>query len=310
LIKRLRRIARNLLSGTNLFIKYQIWNVERIFAYHKDFLINYAGGVVTIEFKSCTGYLPTWSYAPMFVWDSDKKAWHVRISDISFYTTSFPLFELVNELRGYLLLGDLRPGDTVIDAGTSSGISAMYFAKRIGPAGKLICLEPDPNAIEILSENIMINNLENVILLKKGISDRSGRESLLISNVGASRISEGFGEECKPVISIEAVTLDEVIRQYSLNKVDFVKMDIEGAEVKIVEDLTSLLATQPELIIAIASYHEYSGRKASSWIQDIGKEYKNIEIKTVYPHHETTFLLNKENVDMVRRLQAVNPYAG
>lgn len=311
MLKKLRRAIGPLLYNTDLYIRYQIRTVERIFSYHQDFQINYAKDVVALEFKSSMGYLPNWSYAPRFAWDCGRKAWKVSINGLSFYTITFPLFELINELRGYLLLGDLHTGDTVIDAGASSGISAMYFAKRIGPEGRLICLEPSPDAIKILRENISINALENIAVLEKGISDRSGTESFFLGDVGASHIVQGSSKKSKSAVTLEVVTLDDIVRAYGLEKVDFIKMDIEGAEVRIIDQLSSFLASQPGLIIAVASYHECSERKASAWIHDqIERMNLPLEVKTVYPHHETTFLLNRANINMVRRLREIKPYTG
>lgn len=142
----------------------------------------------------------------------------------------FPLIEEPEdktEIEGYMKYYTLKNGDFVIDAGAFHGYFAVYAAKIVGESGKVICFEPDKNSFRILSKNIRLNKLKNVILINKGLWNKN--------------ITIGFkscGESSAICLSnkssekIEVVKLDDELKKLNIKKVDFIKMDIEGAEIE------------------------------------------------------------------------------
>jgi tRNA G46 methylase TrmB len=82
--------------------------------------------------------------------------------------------ELKRSLKGYLADYQLRPGDVVVDCGAYIGEFTLYAAEAVGPAGKVIAFEPDPENMKALKANIALNRLKNVTVMEKGLWSRDG----------------------------------------------------------------------------------------------------------------------------------------
>ncbi len=134
----------------------------------------------------------------------------------------------------------LKKNMLVIDIGANIGYYALIEAKA---GAKVIAFEPTPKNIEILKKNIEINKFENQILVSdKAISDKKGTEKLYLgfSNSGNSMIPLNENH-----ILIKSVTLDEYLSKQNIKKVDIIRMDIEGGELKAVKGMEKLLTENP-----------------------------------------------------------------
>lgn len=131
-------------------------------------------------------------------------------------------------------------GMKVVDIGANIGYYTLLFAKQVGPSGKVYAFEPDPSNFALLSKNVEMNGFTNVILVNKAASDANGTADLYISehNKGGHSMFN-FNKE-KSSIKIETVTLDDYFRDYEGN-IDFIKMDVEGAEYKALRGMRHLL---------------------------------------------------------------------
>ena len=123
----------------------------------------------------------------------------------------------------------LKRNDIVLDIGANQGIYSIAFSKLVGPKGSVIAVEPFNKMIKCLEDNIKINNLDNIKIHQKVVSDKNGIETIYFNKgtVSAS-INEEFSLKNK--FDIESTTIDEICSK-SL-KIDFIKLDIEGAELK------------------------------------------------------------------------------
>lgn len=147
----------------------------------------------------------------------------------------------------------VMPDDIVIDAGANMGLFSIFAA--IKNVSTVYAFEPQKEALLILKENIANNNLVNTIKIEPyGLSDSNSYAVLNYSGDGHSSGSivlknDNFGSE-----QIECVTLDAWVEKNNLNKVDFIKADIEGAERNMLLGATKTLQKfQPKLAICI--YH-------------------------------------------------------
>ena len=131
-------------------------------------------------------------------------------------------------------------GMKVVDVGANIGYYTLLFARLVGPSGKVYAFEPDPNNFALLSKNVEMNGFTNVVLINKAASDSSGVADLYISehNKGGHSMFN-FNRE-KTSIKVETVSLDDYFREYEGN-IDFVKMDVEGAEYKVLRGMRHLL---------------------------------------------------------------------
>src|SRR5439155_14797928 len=134
----------------------------------------------------------------------------------------------------------------IIDCGANIGLSAIYF-KLLYSNANVIAFEPDNNNFELLKKNIESNNLKNVELNKKAVWIKDGNISFEANESEASRISE---ENADNTTLVECMKLASFLSQYE--KIDFLKMDIEGAEDKVIHDCSNVL---PDIQNMFIEYH-------------------------------------------------------
>lgn len=132
--------------------------------------------------------------------------------------------------------------DTVIDIGANVGLFATCAA-NLSRTGKVYCFEPSRSNFERLSYHQKINGLDNMVLINKGISDRSESLKLYLvdENCGAHSVilDKGDGLEFQDdhYETVECISLQQVFDEYGIERCDFLKIDCEGAEGKILSAL-------------------------------------------------------------------------
>jgi FkbM family methyltransferase len=124
-------------------------------------------------------------------------------------------------------LYNYRPqrGDVIIDVGAGTGSETYYFSRYVGENGRVIAIEAHPETFRCLQEMVIANRLKNVVCINAAVSDK--RKPLFISdspNHITNSVSETEG------IQIQGITIDDIVREHALGKIDFIKMNIEGAE--------------------------------------------------------------------------------
>lgn len=125
-----------------------------------------------------------------------------------------------------------EPGEVVLDIGAYKGDSAIFFADGVGQSGKVFAFEPTSRNFATLVENINLNNFSSVIVpVNKGLSDKAGTLKALTFDWGApsSYVSDKDGNE-----EVQITTIDRFIDEEKLRKLDFIKMDVEGLEEKVI----------------------------------------------------------------------------
>lgn len=121
-----------------------------------------------------------------------------------------------------------KRGDCVLDFGAGVGSEVTFFLDLIGPEGLLVCIEPDPSCFSLLEQTIEATGARNVIAMNVAVSDQSGRAPMHLSG-GFGTTNSLFGAS-QQVIDVPTVTLETVIDLCHGREIDFVKMNIEGAE--------------------------------------------------------------------------------
>lgn len=137
----------------------------------------------------------------------------------------------------------IKKGDIVLDLGANIGYYTLIFAKLVGNDGQVIAFEPSPDNFALLKKNIEINGYKNVILEQKAISNKTERTRLYLSEPPRHTIHNStiynLHKDHKS-IKIESIRLDNYFKTYN-KKVNFVKMDIEGAEYVAIQGMSNLL---------------------------------------------------------------------
>lgn len=160
-------------------------------------------------------------------------------------------------LEGYFKKYIPKKGDVVIDAGAYNGLCTIIFSFLVGQKGRVISFEPDIKSFKILKDNIKIYNLSNVILLNKGLADENSEKPFFSNSFYSSFITNSPGAA---LFKASTVRLDDQLLQLGIKKVDFIKMDIEGAEVEAIKGADKTLKNN-NLHLAIASYHQINGQR-------------------------------------------------
>ena len=136
----------------------------------------------------------------------------------------------------------IKPGMAILDIGANIGYYTLIFAKLTGQRGMVYAFEPDPDNCNILALSLRQNNFSNVILIKKAISNKNEKVKLFIDegNLGAHSFSENNIQVKKGgFIETEAMTLDSFFK--NRDRVDFIKIDTQGAEGLIIEGAAELI---------------------------------------------------------------------
>jgi FkbM family methyltransferase len=135
----------------------------------------------------------------------------------------------------------------IIDCGANIGLSVIYF-KKLYPEAEVVCFEPDPKVFSILSKNINTFCLEQVTLINRAVWDRETTLNFFSEGADGGRIAGS--NDSHNVVSIKAIQLRDFIQR----PVDFLKIDIEGAEVVVLSDCKDLLHNVKYLFV---EYHSF-----------------------------------------------------
>ena len=161
---------------------------------------------------------------------SYESAWVQRFPSCTFVEPRLTLWtpDQVEKVTQDFFLYRYRPseGDTIVDVGAGTGWETLFFSRSVGRSGRVISIEAHPSTFRCLSKMCEKNGLENVALVQAAIGDQE-REV---------QISDSEGHEANSVIGVSSGirvagrTLDSISREFALPRVDFLKMNIEGAE--------------------------------------------------------------------------------
>jgi FkbM family methyltransferase len=187
--------------------------------------------------------------------------------------TSFILEQYAYK-RGGETLVEAENGDVVLDAGACWGDTALYFAHKVGSGGKVYSFEFIPGNLHLFNINRLLNpNLANQIeLVEHPVSNRADNTVYYKDHGPGSRIE--FQPFEGQTGSTTTITIDAFIRANNIAKIDFIKMDIEGAELSALEGaIETIKEHRPKLAIAI--YHSMNDfARIPGWISDLNLGYE------------------------------------
>ena len=171
----------------------------------------------------------------------------LNTSGLSFYFTSFVEPMETNDI--YLEKGNLKNGYIVFDLGAYCGLSTYSFSQIVGETGHIYALEPDTENFNALTKNIQSHQLINVTSMNKGIWSTTKR-LLFQSEANMGSGVQTIVDRQLSAYEIDAISLDDMCRLFSIERVDYVKMDIEGSEIEVLKSAENfLIKYKPRLII-------------------------------------------------------------
>jgi FkbM family methyltransferase len=151
----------------------------------------------------------------------------------------------------------LEPGMSFLDAGANEGIYTLFAAVRVGN-GAVWAFEPSQREMERLERNIQLNGLGNVKTFRMGLADEDGEAELTVAAAEHSG-QNTFGEFVYPTVEslrrevVPVRTLDRVVEDQGITSLDVVKVDVEGAEQRLLRGARNALRAFRPIILLEAS---------------------------------------------------------
>ena len=188
----------------------------------------------------------------------------------------------------------VKPGDIVIDGGGGWGDTSLYFAHLAGKTGKVYTFEFVSENLSVLKTNIELNPelATRINIKKKALWDVSGLDLNFAPKGPGTHIYDGnHGNK-----SVESITIDDLVLKNNIKKVDFIKMDIEGSELRALHGASRTIKKyKPDLAISI--YHSLDDYfTIGKHINSLGMSYR-IYIDHFTIHKEETVLFATSKSD-------------
>jgi FkbM family methyltransferase len=149
----------------------------------------------------------------------------------------------------------IKNGDVVIDIGGHLGLNAVAFS-QLAPNGKVYVFEPAPNTFKIIHHTIALNKINNIEVFPQAISDSLGKTHFFINDSpiadNANSLIEHRHDKKLLKIEVDLTSIDEFIQQQKLTKVNFIKVDAEGAELSVLKGAEYCMANfKPKMSIGL-----------------------------------------------------------
>ncbi len=142
----------------------------------------------------------------------------------------------------------------IIDIGANIGLSILYF-KKLFPNSKITGYEADPYIFTFLKKNLENNGVRDVVLENKAIWIDNVQLDFLSEKADGGRVTEAT-KNSNATVKVEAVNIVDVLNSYS--EIDFLKIDIEGAEHQVIPKCNGLLGKVKHIFV---EYHSWTGEK-------------------------------------------------
>ena len=152
--------------------------------------------------------------------------------------------EIYNEAPYERIFG-MRPGDCIVDVGANIGVFTVKAAKLVGPSGSVIAIEPSKKNYAFLVANIALNGYRNILTGNWAASDEKGEALLFLDGVGwrSSLFQDKGAWPWKPRATerTKMDTLDSLMDSCRVQKLDILKIDVEGAEFRVLKGGATLI---------------------------------------------------------------------
>jgi FkbM family methyltransferase len=159
----------------------------------------------------------------------------------------------------------LRPGQTAVDAGAFKGAYTYWMRRCVGPAGQVIAFEPQPRQVAYLRDVLAAMRYDNVTLEPVGLSDAPGQLQLYVPDTGpgaghgATFVAGKGATGTESAVDVAVTTLDAYFAGRPRGP-DFIKIDVEGHELAVLEGARDMLsACHPTILIECEARHRPDG---------------------------------------------------
>jgi len=176
--------------------------------------------------------------------------YHLDLSDLIDWYIYFGFKEASRQS----LYSLVKNGENIIDVGANVGDVSLHLANMVGPSGNVFSFEPDPINYRRMKKNLSLNEFSNITLNRLGLGNKSGNYRIYNvdeRNQGMNRILDSSNKYEKSS-EIRVITLDEYVEENCIDRVDLIKIDVEGFEFKVLNgSVRTIDAFCPKLFIEL-----------------------------------------------------------
>jgi FkbM family methyltransferase len=196
-----------------------------------------------------------------------------------------------------------KEGDVVVDVGAHLGRYAIIASKRVGAKGKVIAIEASPINFEMLNRNTNVNQLTNVISLNYAVYSKETKINLYLPDeekgctiYNTVMVGRAITEEDR-FVTVNANTLDNLsLQQNGINHADinWIKIDVEGAELEVLKGATSILSESKDIALLIEIHNLPGGTNFYTQIVEFLSSFNfKIEFEKTYGSGEKHIIVRK-----------------
>ncbi len=198
-------------------------------------------------------------------------------------------YPLDSAIGGYLFAGGfekaeidfvrnhLQRGDVVLDIGANAGLYTIIAARLVGESGHIYAFEPGRDALTLLRNNIRINGLTNVTVIEAAVSNMTGRASFALatdSALSSLATTDRADQQIADWTTVTTIRLDDALRQHQIERVDFIKIDVEGAEGLVMRGAIDVLGAKDEPLTILFEAYDGNCRAFGDAVPDLLSDLK------------------------------------
>jgi FkbM family methyltransferase len=221
------------------------------------------------------------------------------------YEHAFPIYRLLyRPFKAYtdraerqLLRRILFPGAVVVDAGANIGIYSEFLSRCVGPTGAVHSFEPSPDNFHRL--RAATRNLANVHVSEAAVGEHSGKSQLYLSDkLNVDHRTYMADEDSRRSVPIEIVALDEYFKPGE--RVDLIKMDIQGYELHALRGANRVLEDNPDIKLLVEFWPYGLKQAGANWadlitaLEQKGMTIRQVSNEGLIPFHRSS---TSETVD-------------
>jgi FkbM family methyltransferase len=182
----------------------------------------------------------------------------------------------------------LQPGMTVLDVGAHHGLYTLLASKCVGPLGRVFSFEPSPRERRALHLHLTLNLCRNVKVQGLALGSGQTQTDLFVvqgSQTGCNSLRPPIVVSETVPVRVEVVRLDDWLEAHKVDRVDFIKLDVEGGELEVLNGAEKLLERQPRPVILAEVQDlrtrpwEYRAKEIIEYLIHRGYKWFNITIE-------------------------------
>lgn len=146
----------------------------------------------------------------------------------------------------------VRAGGVFFDVGAQAGYYSLLASRLVGPTGRVVAFEPDARNLGYLREHLRLNDATNVTVIEAAVADAAGSEGFAAERSGFGGALSETAAASGGTVTVRTVTLDGLVGSGAVPAPDYLKIDVEGAELRVLRGAAKILrASRPTIFLAV-----------------------------------------------------------